>query len=330
VDDIKLPADALHAALVTSARPHARLLKVDPSAALAVPGVEAYYDHTCGGGGRAGCLPACLPACLLCLLLRSAAALLLLSLSATPHLTSPSRLSILQPRAGRQHHRPRVPRRAAVCCGAGHVRGPGDRRGGGHQRGGGARGRQEGAGGRPGRGLGPRWAWSALLASGDVGLRGCTRVWPAGRPGAGCTALQCRRAGSRRSSRRREGLPAGRCACLGRRLPLTAGPDTAGARRSSTRTCPPPSPSPRPWRRSPSTTRTRRAAGTWTPPLAAASARCGAAAGWGLGAGGCRWRGRGLLLAPGAGHVAACTRGRRCGSCLGGQLALQRPGKRTS
>jgi hypothetical protein len=45
VDDIKLPADALVAALVTSTRPHARLLAVDPSEALEVPGVTGYYDH---------------------------------------------------------------------------------------------------------------------------------------------------------------------------------------------------------------------------------------------------------------------------------------------
>lgn len=40
-----LPANALHAALVTSSKPHARLLGVDASAALALPGVAGYFDH---------------------------------------------------------------------------------------------------------------------------------------------------------------------------------------------------------------------------------------------------------------------------------------------
>jgi xanthine dehydrogenase/oxidase len=68
VDDIKLPADALHAVLVTSSRPHARLLRVDPAAALALPGVEGYYDHSCARPPAAASLgaplplPACLPA----------------------------------------------------------------------------------------------------------------------------------------------------------------------------------------------------------------------------------------------------------------------------
>ncbi|MEW5318751.1 MAG: hypothetical protein WDW38_009946 [Sanguina aurantia] len=43
VDDLKLSADALSAVLVTSSRPHARLLSVDPTAALALPGVVGYY-----------------------------------------------------------------------------------------------------------------------------------------------------------------------------------------------------------------------------------------------------------------------------------------------
>ncbi|MEW5306011.1 MAG: hypothetical protein WDW36_008516 [Sanguina aurantia] len=43
VDDLKLSADALSAVLVTSTRPHARLLSVDATAALALPGVVGYY-----------------------------------------------------------------------------------------------------------------------------------------------------------------------------------------------------------------------------------------------------------------------------------------------
>lgn len=37
-DDVPLPANSLHAAFVTSTKPHARLLSVDPSAALAMQG----------------------------------------------------------------------------------------------------------------------------------------------------------------------------------------------------------------------------------------------------------------------------------------------------
>lgn len=37
-DDVDLPPNALHAALVTSKKPHAKLLGVDASAALAIPG----------------------------------------------------------------------------------------------------------------------------------------------------------------------------------------------------------------------------------------------------------------------------------------------------
>lgn len=43
-DDIKLSSDALSAALVTSSRPHARLLSVDATAALKVAGVVGYYS----------------------------------------------------------------------------------------------------------------------------------------------------------------------------------------------------------------------------------------------------------------------------------------------
>lgn len=42
-DDILKPQGMLHAALVMSTVPHARLVKVDPTAALAVPGVHGYF-----------------------------------------------------------------------------------------------------------------------------------------------------------------------------------------------------------------------------------------------------------------------------------------------
>lgn len=44
-DDMMLPSNALHAALVTSSKPHARITAVDASPALALPGVVGYYDH---------------------------------------------------------------------------------------------------------------------------------------------------------------------------------------------------------------------------------------------------------------------------------------------
>ncbi|KAG1664510.1 hypothetical protein FOA52_007774 [Chlamydomonas sp. UWO 241] len=43
VDDIKHTADLLHAAIVASSRPHAKLIKVDASAARAMPGVAGVY-----------------------------------------------------------------------------------------------------------------------------------------------------------------------------------------------------------------------------------------------------------------------------------------------
>ncbi|GFR49634.1 hypothetical protein Agub_g11707 [Astrephomene gubernaculifera] len=43
-DDIKLTSDALVAALVTSVKPHARITRLDPSAALQVPGVVGFYS----------------------------------------------------------------------------------------------------------------------------------------------------------------------------------------------------------------------------------------------------------------------------------------------
>lgn len=42
-DDLPLPPTALHAAFVTSSRPHARLVSVDAAAALAMPGVVGYF-----------------------------------------------------------------------------------------------------------------------------------------------------------------------------------------------------------------------------------------------------------------------------------------------
>ena len=42
-DDVPLPANCLHAALVTSSVPHARILSVDPAVALAMPGVAGFW-----------------------------------------------------------------------------------------------------------------------------------------------------------------------------------------------------------------------------------------------------------------------------------------------
>ena len=44
-DDIPAPPGLLHAALVLSSRPHAKLLEVDPSAALEAAGVVGYFGH---------------------------------------------------------------------------------------------------------------------------------------------------------------------------------------------------------------------------------------------------------------------------------------------
>jgi CO/xanthine dehydrogenase Mo-binding subunit len=54
-DDVPLPSDTLHAVFVTSTKPHAKLVKVDPSAALAMEGVEGYFDHRYGEGRLAEC-----------------------------------------------------------------------------------------------------------------------------------------------------------------------------------------------------------------------------------------------------------------------------------
>ena len=43
VDDMPLPPGALHAVLVVSAKPHARILSVDAAAARAVPGVRGVF-----------------------------------------------------------------------------------------------------------------------------------------------------------------------------------------------------------------------------------------------------------------------------------------------
>ena len=50
VDDIKLPPGALHAALVLSTRPHARILRIDTAAAVAMPGVHGVYTGGWAGG----------------------------------------------------------------------------------------------------------------------------------------------------------------------------------------------------------------------------------------------------------------------------------------
>ncbi|WIA42815.1 hypothetical protein OEZ86_008746 [Tetradesmus obliquus] len=43
-DDVPLPPNTLHAAFVTSSKPHAKLLKVDATAALRLPGVVGFYS----------------------------------------------------------------------------------------------------------------------------------------------------------------------------------------------------------------------------------------------------------------------------------------------
>lgn len=43
VDDIQLPAGSLHAALVLSMKPHARIVRLDTAAAAAMPGVHGIY-----------------------------------------------------------------------------------------------------------------------------------------------------------------------------------------------------------------------------------------------------------------------------------------------
>ena len=43
-------ADELYVALVTSSKANARLVFVDASAALAMPGVVGFLDHTCVPG----------------------------------------------------------------------------------------------------------------------------------------------------------------------------------------------------------------------------------------------------------------------------------------
>ena len=42
VDDVKLPGDALHGALVVSARPHARILSIDTAPALEVRNLDMH------------------------------------------------------------------------------------------------------------------------------------------------------------------------------------------------------------------------------------------------------------------------------------------------
>lgn len=51
-DDIPPPPGMLHGALVMSTRPYARLLKVDPAPALALPGVVRFVGHKDVPGGN--------------------------------------------------------------------------------------------------------------------------------------------------------------------------------------------------------------------------------------------------------------------------------------
>lgn len=54
VDDIQLPRGALHASLVMSSKPHAKILKLDTAAASAMPGVVGIFSGEAGWLGR-GC-----------------------------------------------------------------------------------------------------------------------------------------------------------------------------------------------------------------------------------------------------------------------------------
>ena len=45
VADVEKPRNCLEAAMVTSRHPHARVISIDPSPALALPGVHGYFDH---------------------------------------------------------------------------------------------------------------------------------------------------------------------------------------------------------------------------------------------------------------------------------------------
>ncbi|EFN53303.1 hypothetical protein CHLNCDRAFT_136969 [Chlorella variabilis] len=52
VDDIKLPADALFAAIVASTKPHAKIVKLDTTAAAAMPGVHGIFTAKDVPGGN--------------------------------------------------------------------------------------------------------------------------------------------------------------------------------------------------------------------------------------------------------------------------------------
>lgn len=52
VDDMKLPGDALHAALVLSTKPHAKIVEVDIKGAMEVSGVVGVYTARDVPGGN--------------------------------------------------------------------------------------------------------------------------------------------------------------------------------------------------------------------------------------------------------------------------------------
>ncbi len=52
VDDIQLPANALHAAIVASTKPHARITHLDTTAAAAMPGVHGIFTAKDVPGGN--------------------------------------------------------------------------------------------------------------------------------------------------------------------------------------------------------------------------------------------------------------------------------------
>lgn len=147
VDDMKLPSNALHAALVLSTRPHARLLRVETAAAAAMPGVAGVYTAADVPGGNdigpaihdeelfatvreaVAQSPGCcyFRCCRLTAGSADASSHLATSLASHPH-----------------HSQPLLPLPSPLLAEARHVRGPADCDRGRRQRGGGAGGRQGG------------------------------------------------------------------------------------------------------------------------------------------------------------------------------------------
>lgn len=51
-DDVPMPPNGLHAAIVMSTKPHARILSIDTTKAEAEPGFEGYFDARDVPGGN--------------------------------------------------------------------------------------------------------------------------------------------------------------------------------------------------------------------------------------------------------------------------------------